>query len=226
MSPGQQQEVERKVLKLAMRSVPKLPQVNEVDKNGTEPGQVKSEESNSDKILNQENSESFGGDGNNKKLTMKDLQLSDAELNRALGTRSNDYLENVEEGSQTLLNTKQWRYASFFNRVKRQVAQNWHPDVAYQRRDPDGNVYGFKDRLTVLRVQLTPQGRLKALAVEKPCGIDFLDEEAESAFRASEPFPNPPPGLVDKESGMITFRFGFLFEFSRRPGFRMFKYNN
>ncbi|MBK8480098.1 MAG: TonB family protein [Proteobacteria bacterium] len=153
------------------------------------------------------------------------LMVSDQEMSRALGGGANDALSDLEQGEETLLNSRRWRYAGFFNRVKQQVAQNWHPDRVYRRRDPTGNVYGFKDRLTVLIVTLDPQGGLRDLKLEQPSGLAFLDEEAMSAFRLAQPFPNPPRGLVDDKSGQISFRFGFLFELTRQPSFRVLRYN-
>jgi TonB family protein len=221
-TPQERHETERKVMKLAMREG--QPQVPTSDlprsEHGDEPARADLGPGTG------QGPQAEGPAPQKRKITLKDLQLSDAELGRAVGSRANDYLKDVEEGSQTLLNTKRWRFATFFNRVKRQVAENWHPDVVYRRRDPTGNVYGFRDRLTILRVRLTPQGRLKELHLEKPCGVGFLDDEAVAAFKAAEPFPNPPPGLVDKETGYISFRFGFLFEISARPGFRIFRYSD
>jgi len=222
-NPRQQQQVERKVLKLAMRTKPDLPRSElERSDSGDEPART---EETPDKAPRGPRTPAQP-EASPKKVTLQDLKLSDRDLLKALGTRANDYLKDVEQGSQTLLNSKRWRFASFFNRVKRQVAQNWHPDVVYRRRDPSGNVYGFRDRLTILRVQLTPDGRLKDLHLEQASGVGFLDDEAISAFRAAEPFPNPPKGLVDKDTGMISFRFGFLFEISRRPSFRIFRSPN
>jgi TonB family protein len=227
-TPAEQAATERKVMKLAMRAgtdaVSNLPRsVHPVAPDGDEPaGQALPPGDPRIKVQGPLHPSTPG----NKRVTMKDLQLSDGELARATGTRVNDYLKDVEDGDQTLVNTKRWRFATFFNRVKRQVAENWHPDVVYKRRDPAGNVYGFRDRLTILRVRLTPAGKLKEIELEKPCGVGFLDDEAMAAFKAAEPFPNPPVGLVDKDSGMIHFRFGFLFEISRRPGFRIFRYSD
>ena len=222
----EREQTERKAMKLAMRSGGGGPNVPKSDlpkgENGDEPGHADAVQQGSGPGPAGESSSSLG----KRKLTLRDLQLSDAELGRAVGSRADDYLKDVDEGEQTLLNTKRWRFATFFNRVKRQVADNWHPDVVYRRRDPSGNVYGLRDRLTILRVRLTPQGRLKEVHLEKPCGVGFLDDEALAAFKAAEPFPNPPPGLVDKETGMISFRFGFLFEISARPGFRIFRSND
>jgi TonB family protein len=222
--PRKQEEVERKIMKLAMRAEPAVPKSRvEPDMKGDELAKPEKKET---PQIQGPSSVQEPQESQKRRLTMNDLRLSDQELNRALGTRANDYLKDIDEGEQTLLNTKRWRFATFFNRVKRQVADNWHPDEVYRRRDPSGNVYGFRDRLTVLQVHLTPEGRLKEVQLEKPCGVGFLDDEAISAFRAAEPFPNPPKGLVDQETGLISFRFGFLFEISRRPGFRIFRYED
>jgi TonB family protein len=82
----------------------------------------------------------------------------------------------------------------------------------------------LKNRFTVLKVSLHPDGTLRDVLVEKPCGVDFLDDEAISAFREAQPFPNPPLGLVDKGSNLITFRFGFYFEISGSPVFKVYRY--
>jgi TonB family protein len=137
---------------------------------------------------------------------------------------SYDGLRDIDEGEETLLNTKRFKYASFFNRVKRAVWENWHADRAYAIRDPDGKIYGVKDRQTVLKVTLRPDGSLAHVMVETPCGVDFLDDEAVSAFKKAQPFPNPPAGLVDAESKLITFRFGFLLEIQDKPSWRIVRY--
>lgn len=136
---------------------------------------------------------------------------------------TNDHVPDVEEGELTALNTRKWKYSSFFNRVKRQVADNWHPEQAYRLRDPNGNIYGTKDRMTVLTVSLTADGSLKKVVITGPSGVDFLDEEAIKAFEAAEPFPNPPSGLIDDDK-MITFRFGFAFEINSRTPWKVFRY--
>lgn len=158
--------------------------------------------------------------------TMQQLRPSDEQVARAIGSPARDYLPEVEEGEDTALSSKRWRFASFFNRVKRQVAENWHPEIAYRRRDPYGNVYGFKDRITILRVKLWPDGSLKDLLLEQPSGVEFLDDEAVQAFRAAQPFLNPPRQLVDPESGLIAFRFGFIFEINSSPTFKVFRYSD
>jgi TonB family protein len=153
------------------------------------------------------------------------LMPSEQQMARAVGSGSQDALKDIDDGEETALNSKRWKFASFFNRVKRQVADHWHPEEAYRRGDPTGSVYGSKNRLTVLRVQLKPDGTLANVALEQPSGVEFLDDEAIEAFKQAQPFPNPPRQLVD-EGGVISFRFGFLFELSGAPRMRLFRYND
>jgi TonB family protein len=153
-----------------------------------------------------------GGEGGDGGARVPNLRPSDKMLQKMVGGGSVDKLDGVESGNETALNSRRWKYASFFNRMKRRVAQNWHPGQAYMRRDPTGRVYGSKDRVTVLKVSLTPTGRLANVVVIEGSGVSFLDDEAVRAFRAAQPFPNPPSGLVDKGSQQITFSFGFHFQ--------------
>jgi TonB family protein len=141
-----------------------------------------------------------------------DLKPSKDVLERALGGGSVDHLEEVENGDETALSAKRWVYASFFNRLKRQVAQNWDPGTVWRRNDPNGTVYGFKTRITEVRVSLSPKGELAKIVVTHPSGVGELDDEAVRAFHASAPFPNPPEGLVGAKDHLITFAFSFYFD--------------
>ena len=139
------------------------------------------------------------------------LTPSQQQIARAIGSGTQDHLKDIDDGDETALNAKKWKFASFFNRVKAQVREHWRPADVYRRRDPTGSIYGNKDRYTLLRVQLKPDGSLANLVMETPSGVEFLDDEAMEAFKQAQPFPNPPPPLVDAGSGIIDFRFGFYF---------------
>jgi TonB family protein len=152
------------------------------------------------------------------------LEPSMSAMTAALAGTGLDHLEDVIAGDHTALNTAGWDYASFFNRVKRKVEQYWHPDVEFKRRDPYGNIYGFKDRVTVLLVVLRGDGSLKKLYVMQPSGAPFLDDEAYEAVSQSAPFPNVPHGLMDKRDGLVKFTFHFIVEVGAAPVFRMRRY--
>ncbi len=146
-------------------------------------------------------------------------------MTQAIAGSGLDSLKDVVDGDSTALNTSGWDYASFFNRVKKKVEQSWHPGVEYKKRDPYGNVYGFKDRITVLLVVLRADGTLKHLYVMDPSGAPFLDDEAYNAVDHAAPFPNVPPGLRDKNDGLVKFTFHFIVEIGSQPVFRMRRYN-
>lgn len=139
------------------------------------------------------------------------LKPSPEALERALGGGNVDHLPDVDQGDETALSAKRWIHASFFNRLKRQVAQSWDPASVWRRTDPGGQVYGTKTRITEVRVSLSSDGQLANIAVTTPSGVAELDEEALRAFRAAAPFPNPPLQLAGVDH-LITFAFAFYFE--------------
>ena len=143
------------------------------------------------------------------------LRPDDEVLERVIGGGSVDHVADVDEGDENQFNAKRWVYASFFNRMKRQVAQNWDPASVWRREDPEGKHYGYKSRVTQLRVSLDATGKVAKIAVLTPSGVQVLDDEAIRAFKVSGPFPNPPAALVDRD-GLITFEFGFHFSIDQR----------
>jgi TonB family protein len=183
---------------------------------------------NSKRLRIQPGSEGEGDDtstGRAGQPGVANLLPSPAVLDKIIGAAANDHLQDVEEGDGTYLNTKEWKYASFFNRVKQSVGQHWNPGGQLRMRDPTGNIYGGRDRYTVLNVTLNDQGRVREIYVEKSCGLDFLDLEAIQSFERAQPFPNPPPGLVQADSS-VKFQFGFFLEMSGSPRMHLFRSNN
>jgi TonB family protein len=153
-----------------------------------------------------------------------DLKQSKDLLERIAGGGSVDHLEEIADGEETALSAKRWVYASFFNRLKRQVAQNWDPQTVWRRSDPNGTHHGFKTRVTEVRVTLSPKGGLNKIVVTSPSGVSELDDEAVRAFHAAAPFPNPPDGLV--KDGQIAFAFSFYFEIGQpRTSWRVIRSN-
>mgnify|MGYP006289168951 CR=1 FL=1 len=120
-----------------------------------------------------------------------------------------DYMRDVPEGNKNLLNRKRSRYWSFMDRIRRQVVQHWSPVAEYRKRDPTGDVYGVKDKVSILGVTLNGDGSVRKIYVAHPSGLDFYDDEAVRAIRAAAPFHNPPEGIKD-EDGLVHFNFMFV----------------
>ena len=131
------------------------------------------------------------------------LVPSEEEVARAVGSGTQDYLRDVDEGEETALNAKK-------------------AGQEYQRRDPTGAIYGAQDRFTLVHVQLRSDGSLAKASVAQTSGVDFLDDTAIEAFKQAQPFPNPPHQLV--RAGLIDFDFGFYVEISGAPRVRFLRY--
>lgn len=133
---------------------------------------------------------------------------SPAVVGNNAGAAPNEHLEGVEEGDATFLNTREFRYASFFNRVKQCVTAHWEPAQVFARHNIGATAEG---RYTVLSVTLSSEGTVKEIQVARSSGEEALDAEAVAAFERSQPFPNPPRGLVGSDDA-IRFNFGFYLE--------------
>lgn len=163
-----------------------------------------------------------GSKGHQGAPGMANLLPSMSVLDKLNGGAPNDHLADTDEGEGTFLNTKEWKYASFFNRVKQSVGEHWDPGTPLRERDPSGKIYSGRDRYTVVNVTLTDHGVIKEIYVEKSCGIDFLDVEAIKSFERAQPFPNPPPGLMGSDQ-TVHFSFGFFMEMGSGGGLRIFR---
>ncbi len=163
------------------------------------------------------------GEGGARRAGRLDARLAvPAEtLARFSGGPAPDRLEGVEEGDTTSLNTREWKYATYFNRIKQAVASAWDPQAALDQRDPQRTSFAYKDRITLVSVVLDPEGGLKGVTVQKTSGVDFIDRTALEAFRKAQPFVNPPRGIVDG-NGEIKFTFGFYLEVGH-AGFRIYR---
>jgi TonB family protein len=137
---------------------------------------------------------------------------------------ASDRMRDVDDDATSMLDSKRHLFGSFFNRLRDRVSENWQPQKAHERADPNGSRYGDTQRMTVLMVRLDDRGEILKIEVERESGAPHLDEEAERAMRAAAPFPNLPEGLVD-EHGHVDFRFGFILDF-HGGGSRIFRYQN
>ena len=66
------------------------------------------------------------------------LTPSSAFYDKLTAAPAPDHVEGVDVGDATFLNTREWKFAGFFNRVKQNVAEVWNPMDAARVRDPTG----------------------------------------------------------------------------------------
>ena len=146
---------------------------------------------------------------------MKALKLTLDQPIGALGPISGgampDDLRGVDEGDETLLNSRSFKFAGFLNRVKETVGRVWVQKVQDEagKRDPSGQLYSYRDRRTVVEFTLDQKGEITDVKVAASSGVPYLDSVAVDAFRVVQRFPNPPPGLVPDSPGIVKLPFAF-----------------
>lgn len=165
-----------------------------------------------------------GGAGGETALGDPRLVIPAHTFARLAGGGSPDHLQGVEEGDGTFLNSREWKYAGYFNRIKEAVARDWYEKVdrATARWDPSGTAFLFKERYTLIEYVLDDKGTLKDVSVARSSNVDFLDRAALEAIRSAQPFPNPPSGLVGA-NGEVRWVFGFTVSPGQASAVRVYR---
>ncbi|MBK9323135.1 MAG: TonB family protein [Bdellovibrionaceae bacterium] len=126
-----------------------------------------------------------------------------------------DYLgKDVDRGIETLLNTREFKYFTYYNRIRKQLSQYWEPKVREKMTTlfrQGRTIATSQDRTTKLLIVLNSAGTLVTVQVLSDSGVRDLDEAAVEAFRSAAPFPNPPKGIIESD-GTVKIRWDFVLE--------------
>lgn len=131
-----------------------------------------------------------------------------------LGFHSSDYLKDIEEGEQTLLNTKAFQFYTYYNRIKQQVQASWKlmikkevRKILLQQRE---SILGSGQRTSLL-ITLDRSGALVDIKVLKRSDVAALDHIAIKSFQMTAPFPHPPKSLIGRKK-FFQIRWDFILE--------------
>jgi TonB family protein len=125
---------------------------------------------------------------------------------------TSDYLKDVKEGSQTLLNTKEFAFFSYYQRVRQQLESFWEPGLRDQIKkmlDRGRHIASDKEHATHLLVILNGEGMITQIKIIETSGYVDLDQAAINAFNRAGPFPNPPKGMVEAD-GTVKVEWEFV----------------
>jgi protein TonB len=150
-----------------------------------------------------------------KKLSLKDLSVGGEGGPEAA---SDDNLKNVDTGDRTILSTREFRFFSYYHRIKELLRQYWKPNVErklYKLYEKGKNV-GEEEMVTRLLVLLDGSGKIEKISRVLSSGISELDEAAIEAFNRAGPFPNPPKGMVDSD-GFVRINWEFILKTEAVP---------
>lgn len=134
--------------------------------------------------------------------------------NAATASQTQDYLKDKSIGVETILSTKEFKYYTYFNRIRKQLSQHWEPKVRDKLTKmfrQGRTIASEQDRTTKLLIILNQNGVLVNVQLVSDSGVKDLDEAAIESFRAAAPFPNPPKGIVDPD-GTVKIRWDFILE--------------
>ena len=125
--------------------------------------------------------------------------------------QNNDFLEDVPMGDMTYLNTVEYKYFGFYDRIRKKLEIHWGSTLEAKtslfyksgRRMP-----ATENALTSLIVILNSKGSIVDVRIRSSSGFQLLDEAAIESFNKAGPFPNPP--LVMLQNGRAEIRWGFV----------------
>lgn len=149
-----------------------------------------------------------------KKQEAKTRQEAESAQKGGNVSQSDDYLRNVDQGIETLLNTREFKYYTYYNRIRKQLSQYWEPKVKEKVNtmfQQGRTIASSQDRITKLLIVLNSSGTLVNVQVLSDSGVRDLDDAAIEAFRAAAPFPNPPKGIIEND-GTVKIRWDFVLE--------------
>lgn len=127
--------------------------------------------------------------------------------------RGGQYVKGMKEGEVSALNTKEFVFFSYFDRVRKQLDQAWQPLLRGQIEKiykTGRRLASNADYVTRTMVSLSEKGEILRVQVLEESGTFDLDQVAIDALNKAGPYPNPPKGLVDSNTGVVQIRWDFV----------------
>jgi outer membrane biosynthesis protein TonB len=121
------------------------------------------------------------------------------------GAPQNDLLRE-EIGKYVDLNSTRYPYASYMERVRRQVNYWWEQNLSNLPSSVRLSKSRYKTHVSVV---LDADGALEHIEVQLESGSPEIDDCLVRAFKVAAPFENPPTGLVQKDGRVYLPDFHF-----------------
>ncbi len=127
--------------------------------------------------------------------------------------KGGQYILGMKDGETSALNTKEFVFYSYFERVRKQLNQAWQPMIRANviRIFQSGRrLASNEDYVTKAKVTLNSKGEILKIQLLEETGTHDLDQAALDALNKAGPYPNPPQGLIDSHSGTVEIRWDFI----------------
>ncbi len=119
---------------------------------------------------------------------------------------------NLPVGAETMLNTVESVYYSFYSRLYEQIGPLWQSRV----RAISGSV-GPGEYITIAEIVFDADGNYVETNIQRSSGVPALDGAIHASWRQIPRFPNPPRDLVQRDGKIhMVWTFNFLVDGSRQ----------
>ena len=152
---------------------------------------------------------------NNKFFVKKERDARNGQrfgsVNEVGVAQNNDFLDDIPLGDMTNLNTTEYRYYGFFQRIRRKLEQHWGRSLKEKAKilfRSGRKLRSKENKVTSLTVTINKKGEIIEVLLKGRSGIRELDEAAIESFNKAGPFPNPPKGFV--KNGQAKIEWGFV----------------
>jgi len=123
-----------------------------------------------------------------------------------------DYIQGLKESETTALNTKEYMFYGYFQRIRKRLDLAWTGSLRTQLQKlykAGRQLATDMDHTTRIMVTLNKAGEVVRVQVLEESGTHDLDDAAIRAFNQAGPFPNPPKGIINAK-GEIQIRWDFV----------------
>ncbi len=130
-------------------------------------------------------------------------QPTDTPLWATPGLQPEDSVPGVRESDRTALNTKEYVYYSYFQRIRGRLEQAWFPLIKSKLESyyqSGKHLIRDYEHTTKVIVFLNSQGAITHVQIAESSGTFELDEAAVAAFNEAGPFPNPPKTMMGSKN--------------------------
>ena len=123
-----------------------------------------------------------------------------------------DYVPGIKQSEKTMLNTKEYMFYGYFQRIRHRLDLAWEPilrEHLVKLYNNGRRLASDIDHTTKVVVTLNTRGEIIKVEVVEESGTRLLDDAAVKAFNRAGPFPNPPKGIIGSD-GIIKIRWDFI----------------
>ncbi|MCY4643067.1 MAG: TonB family protein [Bacteriovoracales bacterium] len=123
---------------------------------------------------------------------------------------SSDFIEDIPLGDMTRLNTVEFKYFGFYERIRKRLEQFWGFSLRRKVMALEGSSKEIESNgryITSLIVTIDQRGKITKVHLEHGSGVQELDDAAIDSFNKAGPFPNPPRGMLKKGKAKIKWSF-------------------